>query len=908
MYWRANSRWDEIGFSSYQIVLNEGSTDILFNYGENYGAGSGGINKTMVGIENSDGSIGLRYPGFDKPGQYKRRSVRFYVGSTVTDPDDIDNDKDNYTENQGDCDDNDSTVHPGAKEICGDGIDNNCNGRVDEYCNVYKDEDGDHYTSDVDCNDNNPNIHPGAKEICGDGIDNNCNGRVDEYCNIYKDEDGDHYTSDVDCNDNDPTVHPGAKEICGDGIDNNCNGRADEYCGDDNSEGPDDFGYRYITSDDTGGPVYEWETFTDNASRLSFRADSSLQPPIPTNGFFYKLEANSNPPFEFYGEKYNRVYIAGNGYLVFNSKDTNYENITYDGKEFPAVDKANNLIAPLWLGGLSDADASALVNVIYETLGDEPQRRFVMQFNRQATDGQEIAYQVVFYENQADIRFNYKSIGSLDGELVVGGIENNSGTIGLRYAGLDKPGEVSERSVLFFRGDPPVPTVPEPGSGRTNLIMPLVMTGNFQTSVTLLNDSSTETVTGILYGHESSGEVLVSSEEVTLAPLARYKGLLNDYFGEFDTEIAYLSFVADIDAVVGSVHLKVDGQGLAGAYPALSHAAVSNTLYLSHLKVGNDGWGNIVSLVNTSSERCTVSVEFDNGATKSISLQPGQQLYFYPVGDMKVMSAEGKWASLKNTKPTPTNAVIKGGKGLVGVALYHKGEKLSALALDGRAPEQIIYPYLLDSFGWWGGLVLQNTQSETVDATFSGYHSNGGGAELTLNSSSLSSLETQIKLSGDLLTSGSGWLQIDAASPVAGAEFFGTLDGKQMASISTGSLLGKSGIFSSLRSGEEGGWDGLVLVNPGVDETPVTLLAYNDAGKIVAAANPVLPAHGQLVSLISTLFKSSDISSASFIRFAAENDIVGLLFNGRNYKVNGYPMGELEALPALRLATTGDRY
>jgi hypothetical protein len=102
-------------------------------------------------------------------------------------------------------------------------------------------------TKDGDCNDSDERIHPGAAEVCNKR-DDNCNGQIDEGLPIvtyHVDADGDGHGSPNgptvmdcappkgyapgtdDCNDTDPTIYGGAQELC-DYKDNNCNGQTDE--------------------------------------------------------------------------------------------------------------------------------------------------------------------------------------------------------------------------------------------------------------------------------------------------------------------------------------------------------------------------------------------------------------------------------------------------------------------------------------------------------------------------------------------------------------------------------------------------------------------------------------------------------------------------------------------------------
>lgn len=150
-------------------------------------------------------------------------------------PSEYDRDRDGFTYPcGGDCDDENAAVRPGVLEEA-DGIDNDCNGLVDDGTPGYDDDDDgfcDHPTLCVldylrpgDCNDADPEVNPNADEILGDGIDNDCDGSVDAGTEDY---DFDGYTADAgDCDPNDPTVFPGAPELA-DGKDNDCDNRIDE--------------------------------------------------------------------------------------------------------------------------------------------------------------------------------------------------------------------------------------------------------------------------------------------------------------------------------------------------------------------------------------------------------------------------------------------------------------------------------------------------------------------------------------------------------------------------------------------------------------------------------------------------------------------------------------------------------
>ncbi|NWF51173.1 MAG: S8 family serine peptidase [Ignavibacteriaceae bacterium] len=187
----------------------------------------------------------------------------------------------------------------------------------------------------------------------------------------------------------------------------------------DGQGGPDIFGYKWIDSNEPGGPAYVWNDISGTGTAVTNW--------IATGTFDPKDEGYAGPfnlgfNFKFYGVVKNQIYISSNGLLMFNTVSQNI----YTNASIPSASIPNEIICPFW----DDLDGRTQGTVHYKQEGTN----FIVQFtNWQKYSGTgSLTFQIVLSAN-GKILIYYNNMNATLTSATVG-IENAAGNDGLQVA------------------------------------------------------------------------------------------------------------------------------------------------------------------------------------------------------------------------------------------------------------------------------------------------------------------------------------------------------------------------------------------------------------------------------------------------------------------------------------------
>lgn len=161
------------------------------------------------------------------------------------------------------------------------------------------------------------------------------------------------------------------------------------------------------------GAAYDFIDITANGTPLGFGDDDSAAVDLPFS-------------FNFYGATSNQLCINNNGIAFFARGDTC--NGYYENTGIPAGGLPQYAIAPLWddLGGSTG-------EVYYATIGDAPNRRFVVEWYDRSPLGVDVSegftFEVIFDEAAGTLSYQYQNTDVGDADYDGGA----SATIGLQY-------------------------------------------------------------------------------------------------------------------------------------------------------------------------------------------------------------------------------------------------------------------------------------------------------------------------------------------------------------------------------------------------------------------------------------------------------------------------------------------
>jgi len=248
---------------------------------------------------------------------------------------------------------------------------------------------------------------------------------------------------------------------------------AEQFLG---SGGPDAFGYRWVDSDEPGGPVYNWVDISTTGTSVTLSDDGETNLTLPFQ-------------FEYYGVSSNLIRLGSNGGILFGATAGD---VPVTNELMPSTVTPNAIIAPFW----DDLNPAVSGNIYYQDMGDG---RFVITWNalpHYATTGTgTYTFQLILQAGGA-ITFQYKTMvgPTLDSATI--GIENQTASTGLqvvRNANYVHDNLAIRIAALWVDAVPASGTINAGSSGSFNLVFDAtgMAPGTYHANMTLTtNDPS----------------------------------------------------------------------------------------------------------------------------------------------------------------------------------------------------------------------------------------------------------------------------------------------------------------------------------------------------------------------------------------------------------------------------------
>ena len=191
--------------------------------------------------------------------------------------------------------------------------------------------------------------------------------------------------------------------------------------------------------------------------------------------------------------------------------------------------------------------------------------------------------------------------------------------------------------------------------------------GNWQTGIAIINPDEASQLTGTLRAFDNDGTE-IDNTAVNLGSGARVEMNIADTFNS-PASITYLILEHDSANVCGYTKFWIEGRYMA-AVPAVS-TVDSQEMSISHI-ASDSTWWTGVGLLNTASSARELTITFNTGQTKTVSLAAGEH---------KAFTIKSLFEN--QSLPDIHSATITGGNDVAGLELFGKNDTSSNECLSG---------------------------------------------------------------------------------------------------------------------------------------------------------------------------------------------------------------------------------